>query len=63
MSGDQFYLLLDQNLVVNGNVVAPRGMSVEADITSVQHAGQNGKSGVIVFHLMSLSVAWRHAFR
>jgi hypothetical protein len=53
--GDHFYLLLDQNLVVNGNVVAPRGMSVEAMVTSVQHAGQNGKSGVIVFRLMGLS--------
>jgi len=54
-AGDQFYVLLDQNLVVNGNVVARRGMSVEAVVTSVQHAGQNGKSGVIVFHLMALS--------
>ena len=54
--GDQFYLLLDQNLVVNGNVVARRGMSVEAKVTSVQHAGQNGKSGVIVFGLTGLNV-------
>jgi Chitobiase/beta-hexosaminidase C-terminal domain len=54
--GDQFYLLLDQNLVVNGNVVAHRGMSVEAMVSSVQRAGQNGKSGVIVFHLMALNV-------
>ncbi len=53
--GDHFYLLLDENLVVNGKVVAPRGMSVEAVITSVQHAGQNGRSGVITFHLMNLS--------
>ncbi len=53
--GDHFYLLLDQNLVVNGNVVAPRGMSVDAVVTSVQHAGQNGRSGVIVFRPMSLS--------
>ncbi len=53
--GDQFYVLLDQNLLVNGNVVARRGMSVAAMVTSVQHAGQNGKSGVIVFHLMGLS--------
>jgi len=53
--GDQFYLLLDQNLVVNGNTVARRGMSVEAKVTSVQHAGQNGKSGVIVFAVMGFS--------
>lgn len=54
-AGDHFYLMLDQNLVVNGKVVAPRGMSVEGVVTSVQPAGQNGKSGVIVFELMSLS--------
>lgn len=53
--GDQFYLLLDQNLVVNGNVVARRGMSVEAMVTSVQRAGQNGKSGVIVFRLTGIN--------
>lgn len=54
-AGDHFYLLLDQNLVVNGKVVAPRGMSVEAVISSVQRAGNNGKSGVIVFRPMGLS--------
>jgi hypothetical protein len=53
--GDHFYLLLDENLVVNGKVVAPRGMSVDAIVTSVQHAGQNGRSGVITFHLTNLS--------
>lgn len=53
--GDHFYLLLDQNLVVNGNVIAPRGMSVDAMVTSVQRAGDNGKSGVIVFRLTELS--------
>ena len=53
--GDQFYLLLDENLVVNGKIVAPRGMSVEAVITSVQHAGQNGRSGIITFHLTDLN--------
>jgi len=54
-AGDHFYLLLDQNLVVNGKIIAPRGMSVEAVITSVEHAGQNGRSGVIVFRLTNLS--------
>jgi hypothetical protein len=53
--GDHFYLLLDENLVVNGKVVAPRGMSVEAVITSVQHAGQNGRSGIVTFHLTDLN--------
>ena len=54
-AGDHFYLLLDENLVVNGKVVAPRGMSVEAVISTVQPAGQNGRSGVITFHLTNLS--------
>lgn len=54
--GDHFYLLLDQNIVVNGTVIAPRGMSVEAVITAVQRAGQNGRSGEIVFQPMGLSV-------
>jgi hypothetical protein len=53
--GDQFYLLLDQNLVVDGKVIAPRGMSVEAMVTAVMHAGDNGKSGVLTFRLTGLS--------
>jgi len=54
-AGDHFYLMLDQNLVVNGKIIAPRGMSVEAVVTSVQHAGQNGRSGVIVFRTTNLN--------
>jgi hypothetical protein len=54
-AGDHFYLLLDENLVVNGKVVAPRGMSVEAVVSTVQRAGQNGRSGVITFRLTDLS--------
>jgi Fn3 associated len=53
--GDHFYVLLDQNLVVNGKTLAPRGMSVDAVITSVKPAGQNGVSGVIVFKLTTIS--------
>ncbi len=53
--GDHFYVLLDQNLVVNGKAIAPRGMSVDAVITSVKQAGQNGRSGVIVFRLTALN--------
>ncbi len=59
-AGDHFYLLLDENLVVNGNVLAPRGMSVEAVITSVQHAGQNGRSGVITLPSDRPQRAWSH---
>lgn len=54
--GDHFYLLLDQNIVVDGKIVAPRGMSVDAVITSVQKAGQNGRSGQIVFQPVGVNV-------
>lgn len=53
--GDHFYLLLDQNIVVNGKTVAPRGMSVDAVVSTVQRAGQNGRSGEIVFHLTAIN--------
>jgi Chitobiase/beta-hexosaminidase C-terminal domain len=53
--GDHFYLLLDQNVVANGATVAPRGMSVDAVVTSVRRAGDNGKSGILVFRLTGLS--------
>jgi hypothetical protein len=52
--GDHFYVLLDQNLIVNGNLIARRGMSVDAIVTSVKPAGQNGRSGKIVFRLAAL---------
>jgi hypothetical protein len=53
--GDHFYLLLDQNIVVNGKVIAARGMSVEAMITTVKPAGPNGRSGLIVFRPTNLN--------
>jgi len=53
--GDHFYVLLDQNLIVNGNMIARRGMSVDAIVTAVKPAGQNGRSGMIVFRLAALS--------
>ena len=54
--GGRFYLLLDQNIVADGKVIAPRGMSVEAVITAVQPAGQSGRSGEIVFQPTSLNI-------
>lgn len=54
--GDRFYVLLDQNIVSDGKIIAPRGMSVEAVITSVARAGQNGRSGEIVFRLTGLII-------
>jgi hypothetical protein len=53
--GDHFYVLLDENLVVNGTIIARRGMSVDALVTAVKPAGQNGKSGVITFRLSALT--------
>ena len=54
--GDRIYLLLDQNIVSGGVIVAPRGMSVEAKILTVEHAGTGGKSGVLIFQVQSFSV-------
>jgi Chitobiase/beta-hexosaminidase C-terminal domain len=54
--GEHVYLLLDQNVVVNGNIVAPRGMSVDAKIIRVERAGNSGKSGVIAFQVQTLNV-------
>jgi len=53
--GDHFYVLLDQNLIVNGKMIAHRGISVDAIVTAVKPAGQNGRSGLIVFRLAGLS--------
>lgn len=53
--GDHFYVLLDQNIIVNGKMIAHRGMSVDAIVTAVKPAGQNGRSGMIVFRLSGLS--------
>jgi hypothetical protein len=53
--GDHFYVLLDQNLIVSGKMIAHRGMSVDAIVTGVKPAGQNGRSGIIVFRLAGLS--------
>ncbi|MBS1802298.1 MAG: chitobiase/beta-hexosaminidase C-terminal domain-containing protein [Acidobacteria bacterium] len=53
--GDHFFVLLDQNLIVNGKMIAHRGMSVDAIVTAVKPAGQNGVSGMIVFRLAGLS--------
>lgn len=54
--GDRVYLLLDQNVVVNGNTVAPRGMSVDAKIIRAERAGNGGRSGVIAFQIQTLNV-------
>jgi Chitobiase/beta-hexosaminidase C-terminal domain len=54
--GDRIFLMLDQNLVVDGAIVAPDGTAVDATITKVERAGLGGKSGAITFQVHSLNV-------
>jgi hypothetical protein len=54
--GDPISILLDQNVVVGGNVVAERGMSVEASIAWVERAGRGGKPGMVIFKVASFTV-------
>ena len=54
--GDPISILLDENIVVGGNVVAERGMSVEASIAWVERAGRGGKPGMIIFKVSSCSL-------
>jgi hypothetical protein len=54
--GDRILLMLDENLVVNGTMVAPDGTAVEGTITKVERAGLGGKSGVIAFQAQSLNI-------
>ncbi len=53
--GDRVYLLLDQNVISGGIIVAPRGMSIDAKLTKVEQAGHSGKSGVLVFQPQSFT--------
>ena len=53
--GDHIAILLDQNLVAGGTVVAPRGMSVEATIAWVERAGRGGKPGMVIFKVDSFA--------
>ena len=52
--GDPMPLQLDENVMAGGTIVVPKGTPAEATITRVQHAGPNGKPGVIVFQVQSL---------
>ncbi len=54
--GDRMLLMLDENLVVDGTIVAPDGTMVDATITRVERASSGGKSGVIAFQVRSLNV-------
>jgi hypothetical protein len=54
--GDPISILLDQNIVVGENVLAERGMSVEASVAWVERAGRGGKPGMIIFKVSSCSI-------
>ena len=54
--GEQISVLLDENLIVDGRVVAPRGISADATISGVEPAGPGGRSGLLVFEVRSLTV-------
>jgi Chitobiase/beta-hexosaminidase C-terminal domain len=54
--GDRISILLDQNVIVGGKVVAPRGESVEASIAWVERAGPGGKPGMLIFRVESFPI-------
>ena len=54
--GDRIAILLDQNVVAGGKVVAHRGMSVDASIAWVERAGRGGKPGMVIFKVESISI-------
>ena len=54
--GDRILLMLDENLVSDGIIVAQDGTTVDGAITRVERAGSGGKSGVIAFQVQSLNV-------
>jgi hypothetical protein len=54
--GEYVSVLLDENLIVDGKVIAQRGMSADAAITAVERSGPGGLSGMIVFQVKSINV-------
>jgi hypothetical protein len=54
--GDTLLVKLDQNLMAGDTIVAARGTLGKATLTRVEHAGRDGKPGVIAFTVESLDV-------
>ena len=54
--GDRVSLLLDEDIVVDGAVVAPKGSTVEARVTEANHAGAAGRPGDLAFEVDSVKV-------
>jgi hypothetical protein len=55
--GEQISVLLDENLIVDGRVVASQGISADATISAVEPSGPGGRSGLLAFEVHSLNVA------
>lgn len=53
--GDRVALLLDEAVMDGDTLIAPRGTAVKATLTRVDLAGPNGKPGVLVFQVHSLT--------
>jgi hypothetical protein len=43
-------------VIVDGKIVAPRGMSVDASIAWVERSGRGGKPGMVIFKVESFTV-------
>jgi len=54
--GEQISVSLDENLIVDGSVIAPRGTSADATISAVEPAGPGGRSGLLAFEVHALNV-------
>jgi hypothetical protein len=54
--GDNFKLMLDQDVVVGNTVVLPKGTPVDATVTQADPAGHAGAPGDVSFEVHSLTV-------
>ncbi len=54
-AGDPVALLLDEDVISGGTVIAAKGSTAKAVLTRVERAGPNGKQGELVFQVQSLT--------
>lgn len=54
--GDHVSILLDQNVIAGGIIVAPKGMSVDASVAWVERSGRGGKPGMVIFKVQSFQI-------
>jgi hypothetical protein len=55
-SGDTFSAVLDKDIIVDGNVVAPRGSAVEGKLSHVERAGRVEGRAAMSLQLTSLEI-------